>query len=138
MADILNHLNSVFTAIYTVEAAIKLIAFDFKYFKFLENIFDFAIVISSLIFLRISRNDEFNSGSSVAISLRCIRLIRLVNYSFKFESLKIIVETFLTTVPALVNVGSLLLLFVYIYGILCMNLLAEIKIQSPLGENLNF
>lgn len=52
--------------------------------------------------------------------------------------MKIIFQTFLVTLPALANVGSLLLLLLYIYSILGMFLFADVKLNYPLDDNLNF
>lgn len=43
--------NYIFTAIFTMEAILKIIAYGFSYFKVGWNIFDFAIVLSSYITL---------------------------------------------------------------------------------------
>lgn len=46
--------------------------------------------------------------------------------------------TFIGSLPALINVGSLLFLFLYIYAVLGMNLFASVKLQSNLNERANF
>ena len=46
--------------------------------------------------------------------------------------------TFIGSLPALINVGSLLFLFLYIYAVLGMNLFATIKLQASLNEKANF
>ena len=48
-ATILESVNYVFTAIFFFEAVLKLIAFGKSYFKNSWNIFDFFVVVSSLI-----------------------------------------------------------------------------------------
>ena len=52
--------------------------------------------------------------------------------------MQIIFTTFLVTLPALANVGGLLLLLLYIYSVLGTFLFAEVMIDSPLHDNLNF
>ena len=49
-----------------------------------------------------------------------------------------IVNTFLQTLPALINIGSLLILFIFIYSIVGVNLFATIKFNYPMHEYLNF
>lgn len=46
--------------------------------------------------------------------------------------------TFVVTLPALINVGGLLLLLIFLYAVLGVNLFSEVKIQAPLHENANF
>lgn len=56
----------------------------------------------------------------------------------KQKSLQIIFETFIVTLPALLNVGGLLVLLVYIFSVLGMNLFAETMYSDPLNPDLNF
>lgn len=44
----LDTINYVFTAIFAVEAVLKLIAFGFSYFKTSWNVFDFCVVCASM------------------------------------------------------------------------------------------
>ena len=46
--EILESINYAFTAIFVIEAALKLIAFGASYFKMGWNIFDICVVIASL------------------------------------------------------------------------------------------
>ena len=46
--------------------------------------------------------------------------------------------TFFLTLPAMTNLGSLLLLVILVYAILGMNLFAEVKLNGILGNNENF
>lgn len=54
------------------------------------------------------------------------------------KSLKIIFQTFIATLPALANVGSLMLLFLYMYSILGVFLFAHVKLSEPLDKVVNF
>jgi hypothetical protein len=56
----------------------------------------------------------------------------------KLKSLQIIFETFIVTLPALINVGCLLVLLVYIFSVLSMNVFAKVKFNGGLTENSNF
>jgi len=47
-------------------------------------------------------------------------------------------ETFLVTIPALTNIGGLLLLFLYIFSVLGVFLFAEVQLQSNLDVHANF
>ncbi len=44
------------------------------------------------------------------------------------KNLKVIFNTFIATLPALANVGSLLMLFVFIYSILGVFMFAQVKL----------
>ena len=78
------------------------------------------------------------SGWSATTVVRAIRLVRVFKLFSKNGSLRVIIDTFVLTLPALMNVGSLLLLLIYIYTILGINLFAEIKITNILNDHINF
>ncbi|CAF5041901.1 unnamed protein product, partial [Rotaria sp. Silwood1] len=46
---VLGYMNNFFVAIFTIECIIKLIALNFKYFTIPWNVFDFIIVIASIL-----------------------------------------------------------------------------------------
>jgi hypothetical protein len=46
---VLDYVNYFFTAVFALEAILKLIAFEFSYFKSGWNRFDFIVVITSFI-----------------------------------------------------------------------------------------
>lgn len=62
-------------------------------------------------------------------------MIRLVK---RATSLNIIFETFLITIPALANIGGLLLLFLYLYSVIGVSLFATVKLQTDLNTHANF
>lgn len=62
-------------------------------------------------------------------------MLRLVK---RATSLNIIFETFLITIPALANIGGLLLLFLYLYSVIGMSLFAQVKLQEDLNSHANF
>ena len=78
------------------------------------------------------------SGAAATTAIRAIRIARIFKLFRKQKSLRIIFETFIVTLPALMNVGGLLLLLIYIYAVLGMNLFATIKLTVPFNPNLNF
>ena len=131
---ITNILNYTFTAFFILECMFKIIAFDIRYFKKTWHIFDFVLVIISII--------AFISGThELGTTTQLIRTIRLGRTVYKFKQLKqlqIIFSTFLNTLSSLANVGSLMFLIIYIYSIIAVNLFGDVKLDSPLHKNLNF
>lgn len=74
-------LNYIFSAIFTLEAIIKLVAQKKMYFKDSWNIFDFTIVIFTLAILllkALSINVQFGSGATILRALRIGRILRLI------------------------------------------------------------
>jgi len=108
--------NQYFCYIYVVEVIIKWYGLGIgQYFEYNSNIFDFALVVLCAVETGLSE-DVF--GPQVRL-LRVARLGRLVNYS---KTITAIVRVLVLSLPALVNVGSLLILILFIYGILGMSL----------------
>jgi len=67
--------------------------------------------------------------------IKCFRIARILFFFKGNNTLKGTVMTFFITLPAMVNIGSLLLLIVMIYAILGMYLFAEVKLNGLLMGN---
>ena len=52
--------------------------------------------------------------------------------------MKIIALSFVSALPSLLNVGGLLLITIYVYAVVGVSLFAEVKINGPMHELLNF
>ena len=115
----------------------KIIAWRSDYFREGWNRFDFFIVVVSAIELIVTLFVDFEL--LVIISLfRIFRIGRIVRLARSAKSLNVIVSTFILTLPQLLNIGSLLLLFIYIYTILGIQLYAKVKLQGALNNHTNF
>ena len=78
--DVLEILNYTFTAIYTIEMIIKMIAFGKDYFKDSWCLFDFIIVLSAwigIILLKVF-NIDVGSISTIIRSFRIARVLKLI------------------------------------------------------------
>ena len=109
--------NLAFVIIYILEAVAKLTAlFPRYYFAEAWNTFDFIIVVLSIIFL----SDEVTFiNATVLRVLRIARLFRIVKVS---KGLRRLFYTMITSLPSLVDVGTLLLLLFFVYGVAGMDL----------------
>ena len=127
-----------FRPIFALEALIKIVGLGKQYFLDRWNLFDFIIVIGSFIgfFVDIFFKD-MNMGTTATL-LRTFRFGRMMKMFRKLNSLKLIFNTFISALPALSNVGGLLMLLIYIYSVLGMNLFAHVKINGHLHKILNF
>lgn len=124
---IFDYLNIVFAAIFTIEAVMKLIALKHHYFKDGWNNFDFVIVIGTIISLIISATTSISVGPQTTI-IRAFRIGRIFRLVKKAKRLKMIFNSFLMTVPYLLNVGGLLFLLLFLYSVLGIYLFATIKL----------
>ena len=115
----------------------KITAWRSDYFREAWNRFDFFIVIVSALELIVTLFVNFQL--LVVISLfRIFRIGRVVRLAKSAKSLRVIWSTFIITLPQMLNIGSLLLLFIYIYTILGVQLFAKVKLQGALNNHTNF
>jgi voltage-dependent calcium channel L type alpha-1D len=139
LLDSLEFVNYFFTAVFTIEAFIKLIAFSPRgYFYQGWNVFDFTIVLISYITLIIGQMSGSNLGpkqSTVARAFRIGRIFRLVT---KAKFLRVIFNTIIFTIPSLANVGALMMLLLFIFSILGVQIFATVQLQTVLNEHANF
>jgi hypothetical protein len=115
--EALDWINFVFTVIFLLEAICKIIAYRKKYFHDRWNRFDFTIVVISVLdfILTFFVSTEFLVIITLFRIFRIARVLRLIKSA---KSLRVIFATFYLTLPSIVNIGSLLLLFVYIFTIM--------------------
>ena len=108
-----------------MEAILKIIAFGKVYFKESWNIFDFIVVIATLVSVIITANTKVNlkGATTVIRSFRVLRVFRLIK---RAKSLSLVFNTFLVTLPAMTNTGGLLFLLIYLYSIIGVTLFASV------------
>jgi hypothetical protein len=136
--DILNYINYGFAIIFTLEAILKLIALGCRtYFRSGGNIFDIVIVITSIVSSVVSLMLEIDFGASTTF-IRALRISRVLKFVQKAKQIRVILDTFTFVLPALTNIGGLLVLFLYIFSILGVFLFSEVKLQNWLDEHANF
>ena len=135
--DVLEILNYIFTSMYTMEMIIKMIAFGKGYFKDGWCLFDFLIVISAwigIILLKVF-NIDVGSISTIIRSFRIARVLKLIKTA---KNLQQIFQTFILAIPELMNVGALLILFLFLFAVLGVSLFAEVKLQETMNRHASF
>ena len=130
-------MNYLFTVIYTAEFVIKLIAFRKDYFKEGWNVFDFTIVISAWLGVIALEVFKINVGP-VSTIIRSFRIARIIKIIRQFKELQKLVNTFIVAIPELANVGSLLILFIYLYSVLGVFLFAHLRLGEEMNYHANF
>uniref|UniRef100_A0A3Q1AHG3 Voltage-dependent L-type calcium channel subunit alpha n=1 Tax=Amphiprion ocellaris TaxID=80972 RepID=A0A3Q1AHG3_AMPOC len=125
-------LNVIFTVLFTVEMILKLMAFKAKgYFGDPWNIFDFVIVIGSVVDVILSEIDnhtEFSVSSSENMSVsitffRLFRVMRLVKLLNRSEGIRNLLWTFIKSLQALPYVALLILMLFFIYAVVGMQVI---------------
>ena len=101
-------LDRAFLLVFIAEALAKLYCFGPKrYFKSGWNLFDFSIVVASLV----PATGQFATLARLA---RLLRVLRLVS---AFPELRLIVMTLIRSIPSMGHVVVLLSLMFYVYGV---------------------
>ena len=70
--------------------------------------------------------------------LRMIRVVRTLRIARILSGIRTLLFALMLSVPALFNVGSLLILIIYIYAILGMSQFNHIEKKGAITETLNF
>jgi len=128
LMDFLSVANILFTAIYIIEMIVKLIAFGVhQYFQDTWNSFDFTLVMLSVLDLLLSSVSSGDGGglpfpAPLVRVLRLFRVVRILRIIKTAKKLRAIIMTVVISIPALVNIGTLILLMLFIYAVFCVEL----------------
>eukprot|EP00955_Chlamydomonas_euryale_P090606 364557-Chlamydomonas_euryale.AAC.18 len=98
--------------------------------------FDFVVVVVSVAGVL---TDYLSSASLTFVPLlRVLRVLRIVKLIPKAKGLRMLMMTLLWTLPAFLNVTSVVVLVMFIYSIIGMNLFGAVKLGENLDRNGNF
>jgi hypothetical protein len=70
--------------------------------------------------------------------LKCCRVLRAIRVLRLIRGMKILLDCIKAVVIAVANVGSLILLMLFIFAVIGMNTFSGIKYQTEINENNNF
>lgn len=115
MGVLANILDQIFIWIFLLEVVLKIFAHGLPFFSSGWNIFDFVIVLSSLI-----------PGNGVLSCLRVLRIFRTARLFARIKNLRIIVAAMLKSLPHLGWLFMILMIFYYIFAVLSTTLFKEI------------
>lgn len=114
-------LLTLISIIFIVECVIKIIAAGFimgerTYLKDGWNILDFIIVVFSIITMLLE--NLLDTNVSFIRGFRALRALRPLKFVSKNEGIKTVVNALLESIPSLLNVMLIVLLFLLVFGIL--------------------
>ncbi|XP_040392025.1 voltage-dependent L-type calcium channel subunit alpha-1S isoform X3 [Cygnus olor] len=161
MNHISDILNVAFTILFTLEMILKLMAFKAKgYFGDPWNVFDFLIVIGSIIDVILSEIDTVlassgglyclgggcenidpDDNSRVSITFfRLFRVMRLVKLLSRGEGVRTLLWTFIKSFQALPYVALLIVMLFFIYAVIGMQMFGKIAMVdgTQINRNNNF
>uniref|UniRef100_A0A1I8JEW8 Voltage-dependent L-type calcium channel subunit alpha n=1 Tax=Macrostomum lignano TaxID=282301 RepID=A0A1I8JEW8_9PLAT len=135
-SSVLDYFNMLFTAIFTIEFILKLVAFSFRnYFSDLWNVLDFVIVLGS--YIDIISSKIVQPSRSASSLFRAMRLVKLLN---RGEHLRTLLWTFIKSFQALPYVALLILMLFFIYAVIGMQMFGKIRLdaETHINRNNNF
>ena len=125
---VLERLNVFFTWIFFVEMILKLIGLGWQNYKSDSyNLFDATIVIISLIDFSLSKIPNLDTGSALN-AFRALRLLRMLKLAKAWKALGDILQKTAASLKDISNFSLLLVLFMYIFALLGMELFANIAL----------
>uniref|UniRef100_A0A665X9Y3 Voltage-dependent N-type calcium channel subunit alpha n=1 Tax=Echeneis naucrates TaxID=173247 RepID=A0A665X9Y3_ECHNA len=129
--SMLKYLNIVFTALFTLECILKIIAFGpLNYLKAPWNVFDFVTVLGSITDILVT---EIKLVSVNFLRLfRAARLIKLLRQGY---TIRILLWTFVQSFKALPYVCLLIAMLFFIYAIIGMQVFGNIELNEDTAIN---
>ncbi|XP_076859258.1 calcium channel, voltage-dependent, L type, alpha 1D subunit, a isoform X2 [Brachyhypopomus gauderio] len=141
-SHVMDVLNMIFTAVFTVEMVIKLIAYKpTHYFTDAWNAFDALIVVGSIVDIAVNEFKEAEEKSGLSITFfRLFRVLRLVKLLSKGEGIRTLLWTFIKSIQALPYVALLIAMVFFIYAVIGMQMFGKIAMidGTPMTRNNNF
>ncbi|KAG8518020.1 LOW QUALITY PROTEIN: Voltage-dependent L-type calcium channel subunit alpha-1S, partial [Galemys pyrenaicus] len=135
-------LNVAFTIIFTLEMVLKLMAFKAKgYFGDPWNVFDFLIVIGSIIDVILSEIDDPDESARISSAFfRLFRVMRLIKLLSRAEGVRTLLWTFIKSFQALPYVALLIVMLFFIYAVIGMQMFGKIAMVdgTQINRNNNF
>ncbi|CAK62390.1 unnamed protein product (macronuclear) [Paramecium tetraurelia] len=138
LTDAIQILNWIFLAIFSIEAILKLIVYRKFYFTSGWNVFDFTVVLLTILGVILEQSNVLSNVGTATSILRTFRIFRVLRLIKSAKNLRIIFGTFLVTLPGLVSVGGLLGIMLFIFAVVFMNLFPYVKRGEGVTGNSNF
>ncbi|KAK3600469.1 hypothetical protein CHS0354_013028 [Potamilus streckersoni] len=133
VSDALDIMNILFVTIFTLEAIVKIIGLRWHYFRQPWNVFDIIIVLLSIMGIIL---DDLLSNAIVSPTIlrvvRIFRIGRILRLIRAAKGIRKLLFALIISLPALINVGALLALVMYIYSIIAMSSFGDLKITGTM------
>ncbi|XP_078316439.1 sodium channel protein para-like isoform X3 [Crassostrea virginica] len=140
---ILDQINMTFIIIFTIECVLKLIGLRHYYFKFPWNIFDFIVVVLSIVGEIVSVAlsdvmDQFLVSPTLLRVVRVFRVGRVLRLVKSAKGIRTLLFSLAVSLPALFNIALLLFLVMFIYATFGMSFFMHVKHQYGIDDCFNF
>ncbi|XP_023683781.1 sodium channel, voltage-gated, type I like, alpha b isoform X5 [Paramormyrops kingsleyae] len=136
---ILYRINFVFIVLFTGECVLKMISLRHYYFTIGWNIFDFVVVILSIVGMFLSELiEKYFVSPTLFRVIRLARIGRILRLIKGAKGIRTLLFALMMSLPALFNIGLLLFLVMFIYAIFGMSNFAYVKRESGIDDMFNF
>uniref|UniRef100_Q9JJV9-2 Isoform 2 of Sodium channel protein type 5 subunit alpha n=1 Tax=Mus musculus TaxID=10090 RepID=Q9JJV9-2 len=137
--NILAKINLLFVAIFTGECIVKMAALRHYYFTNSWNIFDFVVVILSIVGTVLSDIiQKYFFSPTLFRVIRLARIGRILRLIRGAKGIRTLLFALMMSLPALFNIGLLLFLVMFIYSIFGMANFAYVKWEAGIDDMFNF
>ncbi|TRY93524.1 hypothetical protein DNTS_032377 [Danionella cerebrum] len=139
MTDVLYWINVVFIVLFTTECLLKMIALRYYFFTIGWNVFDFIVVILSIVGMCLAEliKKYFVSPTLFRV-IRLARIGRVLRLIRSAKGIRTLLFALMMSLPALFNIGLLLFLVMFIYAIFGMSNFAYVKKSAGIDDMFNF
>ncbi|XP_065269347.1 sodium channel protein type 2 subunit alpha-like isoform X11 [Emys orbicularis] len=139
MKHILYWINMVFIVLFTGECVLKLVSLRYYYFTIGWNIFDFVVVILSIVGMFLDKViEEYFVSPTLFRVVRLARIGRILRLIKGAKGIRTLLFALMMSLPALFNIGLLLFLVMFIYAIFGMSNFAYVKREAGIDDMFNF
>uniref|UniRef100_A0A8C4V5M9 Sodium channel protein n=1 Tax=Falco tinnunculus TaxID=100819 RepID=A0A8C4V5M9_FALTI len=139
METILSRINLVFIILFTGECVLKLISLRHYYFTIGWNIFDFVVVILSIVGMFLAEMiEKYFVSPTLFRVIRLARIGRILRLIKGAKGIRTLLFALMMSLPALFNIGLLLFLVMFIYAIFGMSNFAYVKREVGIDDMFNF
>ncbi|XP_053185142.1 sodium channel, voltage-gated, type I-like, alpha [Scomber japonicus] len=137
--NVLYWINVCFIIIFTGECLLKMISLRQYYFTNGWNIFDFIVVILSIIGTFLSEIiEKYFVSPTLFRVIRLARIGRILRLIKSAKGIRTLLFALMMSLPALFNIGLLLFLVMFIYAIFGMSNFAYVKKEDGIDDLFNF
>uniref|UniRef100_A0A667ZUU4 Sodium channel protein n=1 Tax=Myripristis murdjan TaxID=586833 RepID=A0A667ZUU4_9TELE len=139
MEYILNNINLAFIVVFSAECLIKIMALRCYFFTVGWNIFDFVVVILSIVGIVLADIiEKYFVSPTLFRVIRLARIGRVLRLIRGAKGIRTLLFALMMSLPALFNIGLLLFLVMFIYAIFGMANFAYVKKQAGIDDMFNF
>ncbi|XP_007421781.1 sodium channel protein type 8 subunit alpha isoform X5 [Python bivittatus] len=139
MEEILYWINFVFVIFFTCECVLKMFALRHYYFTIGWNIFDFVVVILSIVGMFLAEIiEKYFVSPTLFRVIRLARIGRILRLIKGAKGIRTLLFALMMSLPALFNIGLLLFLVMFIFSIFGMSNFAYVKHEAGIDDMFNF